>query len=358
MNYAYWLANIPGIGCRTIYKLLAQVGSAKELYFLNEKQLEQLSGMEHAHLEQIRNSKKEDWEKKYDKLSDLGITFLSAEDESFPSRLKHIADPPYVLYYKGRLPREDRRTVAIVGARMCSEYGHAVAKELGLLLSAHGVEVVSGMAKGIDSDGHFGALEAGGRTYAVLGCGPDICYPSSGRELYGQILESGGIISEYPPGTRPKPGYFPCRNRIIAGLSDVVVVVEAKARSGSLITADLALEQGKEVFAVPGRIYDTQSAGCNALIQQGAGIITDGSEFLRELGLGAVLEPVQENFMNFLLEKEERLVYSCVDLRPKNMEELLRMSGFSMQELAVILDRLVQKGFVTETFKNYYIRII
>ena len=358
MNYAYWLANIPGIGNRTIQQLLARAGSAGELYFFSEKQLRGLALLGDAEIAAILESKRKNTEQEYMKLCEQGISFLSLEDEAYPDKLRNIPDAPYGIYVKGKMPRKNQKTVAIVGARMCSEYGHAVAKKLGQQLAAHGVCVISGMARGIDSEGHWGAIEVGGMTCAVLGCGVDVCYPASGRKLYDKILEKGGILSEYPPGIQPHPGFFPARNRIISGLSDVVVVVEAKAKSGSLITADFALEQGKEIYAVPGRIYDALSAGCNTLIRQGAGIISDVDDFLKELDLCGEREPYQENFTKLLLEKEESLVYSGLSLRPTSMEELLQSTGLSMPELTELSARLQQRGFITETFKNYYIRRI
>lgn len=358
MNYAYWLANIPGIGNRTIHQLLSRAESAGELYFLTEKQLRALHCLKETEISAVLESKKRDMEREYMQLGEQGISFLSMEDAAYPKRLRNISDAPFGLYVKGRLPGEEQKTVAVVGARMCSEYGHAVAKKLGQKLASHGVCVISGMARGIDSEGHWGALEVGGMTCAVLGCGVDVCYPASGRKLYDKILDRGGILSEYPPGTAPHPGFFPARNRIISGLSDVVVVVEAKAKSGSLITVDFALEQGKEIYAVPGRLYDALSEGCNTLIRQGAGIISDVDDFLKELDMCGGNEFGQECFTKLLLEKEESLVYSGLSLRPTSIEELLQATGYAMPELIELLTGLQQKGFITETFKNYYIRKI
>lgn len=358
MNYPYWFANIKGIGNRTKCRLLAQVGSASELYFMPEHQLRLLTDITDEYIDAILNARKTDMERSYDVLCEKGIIFLALEDEDYPEKLKRIADPPVGLYVKGRLPAKEQKTVAVVGARMCSEYGRTVAKELGCTLAKHGICIVSGMAKGIDTAGHIGAIEGNGVTCAVLGCGVDVCYPASNQKIYADILARGCIISEYPPGTQPLPALFPQRNRIISGMSDLVVVVEAKARSGSLITADCALEQGRDIYAVPGRIYDTLSAGCNNLIRQGAGIISNIEDFLKELDLCGEFECRQENFQNLLLEKEESLVYSCVDLRPKNVEELLQQTGLTMPLLAQGLAGLVQKGFITETFKNCYIRRI
>lgn len=358
MNYAYWFANISEIGNRMKQKLLLAAGSAKELYFLPESQLKKLSDVEPEVIDKLLQARKVSTEPAYETLCELGISFVTLEDETYPEKLRQIPDAPYALYIKGRLPDENQKRIAIVGARMCSEYGRAVAVRLAKSLAARGICVVSGMARGIDTAGHTGALEADGITCAVLGCGVDICYPKSNEQLYHNILERGCILSEYPPGTQPLPTLFPQRNRIISGLSDAVVVVEAKARSGSLITADQALEQGRDVYAVPGRIYDTLSAGCNGLIRQGAGMISSIEDFVKELDVSEINEYRQEKLENLLLEKEESLVYSCVDLRPRNVEELLQKTKLSMPVLAQILAQLQQKGYITETFKNYYIRQI
>lgn len=357
MNYAHWFANIPGITNHARLSLLAQAGSARELYFLPERQLRSLRAEEKV-IEAVLAGKKLDTERAYMELCGDGISFISLEDSAYPERLKTISDAPYGIYAKGPLPGEHKKNVAIVGARMCSEYGRTVATELGKQLAARGVCVVSGMARGIDSAAHAGALEAGGTTCAVLGCGVDVCYPKSAGKLYGRILDRGCILSEYPPKTPPLAAYFPQRNRIISGISDLVVVVEAKERSGSLITADCALEQGRDIYAVPGRMFDPLSAGCNNLIRQGAGILSNIDEFVRELDLCGIPGPSMEQFEKILLEKQERMVYSCVDLRPKSIEELLAETELTMPELAQLLAVLSQKGFITEIFKNCYIRRI
>lgn len=378
MNYAYWFANVPGISNREKLRLLTLAGSCEELYFLPEEQLALLCNQRKEAAARIAESRKTDTEEAYMKMCGRGISFVSLEDETYPGKLRQIPDAPIGLYVKGKLPERGKKSVAIVGARMCSEYGRAVAYELGQRLAACGVTVVSGMARGIDAAGHNGALAAyktgaagmtgapasentsaaGCITCAVLGCGVDVCYPASNRKLYGEILGNGCIVSEFAPGTEPFPAFFPQRNRIISGLSDVTVVVEARAKSGSLITADAALEQGRDIYAVPGRITDPLSAGCNHLIEQGAGILGNVEEFLKVLDLCGAAHGRQETLEKLLLEKEERMVYSCVDLRPKSMEELLQKTHLTMPEMAQALAGLLQKGFITETFKNCYIRRI
>jgi DNA processing protein len=359
MKYQYWLSNIPGVGCKTIHRLLGQAGSAEEIYFLKKEQLEKLAGLSDRQVLAI-TERKMDWdlEEKYAKLGENGTTFLSYEMDSYPEQLRNIVDAPYSLYVKGKLPDFSKKRVAIVGARMCSDYGKTMAERIAEKLACCGAEVISGMARGIDAYGHIGALKAGGDTFAVLGCGVNVCYPRTNQKLYESILAQGGIISEYPPDTEPIAQLFPARNRIISALSDVVVVVEAKERSGSLITADFALEQGKDIYAVPGRSTDALSQGCNNLIRQGAGILNSVEDFAKDLELCMKVDAVQESFNKLLLEKDESLVYACLSLRPKSMEDLLKKTGFPMPQLADILQRLIQKDFITESFKNYYIRKI
>lgn len=204
----------------------------------------------------------------------------------YPERLREISGMPEKLYYIGRFPDDNEPTAAIVGARLCSPYGRIQAFKYGRFLSEHGVQVISGMAAGIDSEGHKGAMEGGTPTFAVLGNGVDICYPASSRNIYRRIPEkNGGILSEYEPGTRGRAYFFPARNRIISGLADLVLVVEAKEKSGSLITAACALEQGKTVYAIPGAVNDELSRGCHKLIYDGAGIAYTPEVLLDEWGL-------------------------------------------------------------------------
>ena len=358
MKYAYWLSNIPGVGIRSRNRILATVGLAEELYHMPERQLRLIPGIEEKQIGAILKSKKKDYETSFYRLAEQGIFFVSREEENYPEKLRQIPDAPYSLYVKGKLPPPGRKTVAIVGARHCSAYGQAVTEKIGKRLAECGAVVVSGMAQGIDGESHWGAIKGGGETYAVLGCGVDVCYPGFHAKLYDTILQKGGILSEYPPQTRPLAGLFPARNRIISGLSDVVVVVEAKVKSGSLITADYALEQGKDVYAVPGRLYDSLSEGCNSLIRQGAGIISNVEEFLKELELCGLEGDEQENFKKLLLAKDESMVYSCLSLRPKGIEELLEETGFPMPQLSAILTELIQKEYITEPVKNYFIKKI
>ncbi len=230
---------------------------------------------------------------------------------------------------KGKLPGKDTEKAAIIGARNCTAYGEKYAVEYGRKLAQAGVDVISGLARGIDGMGHSGALMEKGKTFAVLGCGVDICYPREHIGLYMDIMEQGGgILSEFPPGTPPLAVNFPLRNRIISGLSDVILVMEARERSGSLITADMALEQGKEVYALPGPVDSPLSTGCNRLIQQGAGVLLSPEKLLDEWGIIRIIcaERRRKNLRKIkkCLKVKMNLVYSCVGLYPKNVEHLVQ----------------------------------
>lgn len=359
MKYAYWLHNIHGIGNAKIRSIYHEVGSAEELYHLPLSQMKSIMGIHEEEIKLIHASQRKwDVDKEWFRLMEQGIGFVSLEQPEFPEKLRHIHNPPYALYYVGKLPEENRKSVAIVGARTRSAYGSQVATELGKALAQNGVQVISGLARGIDRDAHDGALQGGGDTYAVLGCGVNVCYPKENKYLYQKMLENGGVISEYPPGTQPLSGQFPARNRIIAGLCECVVVVEAKEKSGSLITADYAMEEGRDIYAVPGRICDTLSQGCNRLIKQGAGALISIEDFLSDLELLSEINYTQMDFRKNLLEKDERLVYSLTDFRPIGVSTLVEKTGISISRLLEILEKLESLGLIKETFTNYYIRTL
>ena len=244
------------------------------------------------------------------------IRNIRKEDPEYPGRMKPLKGMPKSIYVIGPVPSDSTPSVAVVGARMCSGYGHDTAYAIGEFLGRHGIQVISGMAVGIDGYAQQGALDAGGSTCAVLASGPDVCYPRTNADLYDRILLKGSIISEHEPGTLPLAPYFPSRNRIISALADIVVIVEAKERSGSLITADFALDQGKTVYAVPGRICDELSSGCNRLIAQGASILTSADCLLFELEQTAA---VHRSFSAWI-QTDEKLPYE--QPLPKQIETL------------------------------------
>jgi DNA processing protein len=355
MKYSYWLSNVPGLTKGKIFRLLESIPSAAEIYEASEKSLKAVEGLTEKDVEELIKSRKEkNPEEELMKLSEQGVSFISYEQDDYPSRLRNIFDPPYSLYYRGTLPDEHAHSVAIVGARGRSAYGMEVAEKLAEALAAKQIPVISGMALGIDGDAHKGALAAGGCTYAVLGCGVDYCYPKEHKYLYDRIPEKGGVLSEYPVGTAPLARLFPSRNRIISGLSDCVVVVEARERSGSLITADFAMEQGKDVYAVPGRLTDSLSFGCNSLIRQGAGLMLSIDDFIKEITGSSAGNSFQLDFRKNLLEKDEQLVYSLLDFVPTAVGTLLEKTSFQLLELLEILESMENKGLIREVAPNYY----
>lgn len=357
-KYAYWLANA-GLTAHRLSEILEEGFCAAELYEMPQSQLEKLPLLKETEVEKLQKSRNS-WnvQEQWMRLQENGIRFVSMEETSYPQKLRCIHTPPYALYYIGHLPDENRKQVAIVGARKRSGYGGQMTQRLAEALARSGADVISGMALGIDTDAHQGALAGEGETYAVLGCGVDFCYPQRNRYLYEKILAKGGILSEYPPGTKPYPAFFPQRNRIISGLSDYVVVMEAEKKSGSLITADYAMEQGREVYALPGRVTDPLSEGTNHLIQQGAGILVSVEDFLKEIRLETVNIVTQLDFRKNLLEKDESLVYALLDFYPVGLGTLTEKSPYGLAELLPVLERLVQKGFIQETIPNYYIKTI
>ena len=277
--YALWLSSIRGVGNLTIKTLLETASCAEEIYHMSEDEIsmclvDKLKRRSDATGKalSICFSQERDPIEEAENLRQRGIGFVSMEDDCFPQRLRGIPDCPYGLYYIRDLPPDDVPSVAIVGARNCSSYGREQARAFAEKLALNGISVVSGMARGVDGIAGRAAAGAGGRSYAVLGCGVDVVYPEENAELYDILKERGGLISEYLPGTKPQTKLFPRRNRLISGLADLVLVIEARRRSGTVITVDSALEQGRDIFALPGRVSDALSDGCNFLISQGAGI--------------------------------------------------------------------------------------
>lgn len=279
MACRHFLMHVEGIGAVTAGKLVKHYGSVRRIWELEDQQLlqdQEMSSLQKNNFMECR--RKWDIWKEWEKLKGQEIGVVSFDERAYPYRLKEIPDPPFLLYYRGRLPEEAKPCVAIIGARMCSGYGRSAAWEFAAGLAGRGIQIVSGMADGIDGIAQRSALEHGGMSYGVLGCGVDVCYPSSNRTLYRELLSHGGIISEFLPGTKPEARHFPRRNRIISGMADLILVIEAKERSGTRITVNMALEQGREVYAVPGRITDELSRGCHQMIRDGAGMALDIDE--------------------------------------------------------------------------------
>ena len=283
LKYWLWLSNLRGLGNQTRLSLLRRFPSPEEIYYADGGELLLTEGIRREDADILADKGLDTAEKILAECSRLDIRILTIQDAEYPGRLKNIYDPPILLYVKGRIPAFDEEpAIAVVGTRDCSPYGVACARKLGHGLAKGGAIVVSGLARGIDAESQHAALRAGGFTVGVVGNGLDIAYPPSSRYLYEDVAASGLLLSEYPPGTEPAGRHFPARNRIISGLSVATLVVEAPEKSGALITAEAALEQGRDVFAVPGPIDAEGSRGCNRLIRDGAGLAADAWDILRE----------------------------------------------------------------------------
>ena len=281
LKYWVWLTTLPGLGQRTKLQLLEHFASPEEIYFAPEEELLLAEGVTKTQCALLADKSLDRAEKVLEDCAKDGQFLLTMDDAAYPARLRNIYDPPLLLYGKGSLPLFDEEVaVTVVGTRSCTPYGVKAASELGYELAKQGALLVSGMAKGIDGEALRGALRAGGFTAAVLGGGADVVYPAANRRLYEDIAATGVILSEYPPGTEPRGEHFPVRNRLLSALSVATLVVEAPERSGALITAATALEQGREVFAVPGPFDAPMSRGCNGLIREGAGLVCEAWDVL------------------------------------------------------------------------------
>lgn len=340
------LQEMKGIGWKTILKLISEVEDLSRLPRMRPDELAALGlpeGRAAALAGSLRETDAAALEDGYAKRRIRAVTWL---DEAYPPLLRETSQPPWVLYALGRLELLDRPAVAVVGTRTPTAYGNRTAEELGRTLAEAGAAVVSGLARGIDGSAHKGALSAGGSTIAVVGGGPDVVYPPEHRPLHAELAEKGLILSEFPPGTRISPGLFPLRNRIIAGLSLATVVVEAALRSGSLITADQALEESRDVFAVPGPISSPKSRGTNELIRQGAKIVTEPADIVREYPSYFALPPAGSAASGSLpalppLSAEEARLLAAFPDGPVTLDTLLAGTQTNFGHLHELLLNLV-----------------
>ena len=357
-EYWLWFCNIEELNSPKREELLRIFGSPEAVFEAGEAELTQ-AGLTARQRNGIRKAGREESVKE---LSELlikkGIRFISREEEEYPKRLRHIYHPPCGLFVRGRLPKEEAPAIGVVEARACSVYGREIAHYFAAELSKRGFSVISGLAAGIDAAAHTGALKAGGYTAAVLGCGTDQCYPQENLSLYLKLGETGGLLSEYPPGVPPYRANFPARNRIIAGLSDGIMVAEARERSGSLITASLALEEGKDIFSVPGRLGDALSEGCNRLIRAGAALVMTPEDIVQEYDRffreKQTTHGGDEKFYNNLLETREKIVYANLSLTPKHIDALAKECKISFSELTQLLLCLELKGYARQVSANCY----
>ena len=371
--YIHWLYQAVGVGSRGFLRSLLSWGTPRELYQMtfsgalakkvSERYTKKVTQM-------TEFSKGYDVEGVYGHMREQGISLVTENEPQYPKRLSRIPDKPYALYYVGRLPQEGKRAVALIGARDCTAYGRYLSEQFGAAFAKAGVQVVSGMARGIDGIGQSAALKEGGYSIGVLGCGVDICYPRDNKALYETLLTEGGICSEYPPGTEPRAVLFPPRNRIISGLGDAVLVVEAREKSGTLITVDMALEQGREVYALPGRATDVLSGGCNRLIRQGAGLVSTPEELLEELmgGTEGRLFPETKGEAAqgrlFFLEGMQGELFELLDFSPLPAQELQRRYEENYKKIITLpvlfkeLLDLCAGGYAGQVGGGYFMRVM
>lgn len=351
--YWIWLSTMNGIGYKKTLSIIDYFGSPKSLWEATENDIFK-SGL-FTDKEQIIINCKENRQRAEEILVILknnNIDAITFDQNEYPVYLKNIYNPPAVLYVRGDLFPQSKH-IGVVGARTASGYGESAAYSLSKDMGAKGIVVVSGMARGIDACAHKGCLDGGGKTIAVLGCGIDVVYPRENLNLYERICQNGAIVSEYPPGTQPLPINFPARNRIISGLSIGVLVVEASIKSGSLITAAFALEQGREVMAIPGNINSTKSSGTNRLIREGASAVTCLNDILEDLELGDLIDKKckkknKNNFIELDLCLEEKLIMKCLSENEKYLDEIIHETALGVGFINSFLLMLQMKDYVEQ----------
>lgn len=355
--YAYWLTTRQGIGYQKRQYLLQHYGTVQEIYEANLRELETVPLFRTKDLLQLQN--KPGPERLLEDLEQLwqrGIRFCWQGEDCYPERLRHIEEPPFTLFYRGHLPREDRPIVAIVGGRNASYEGREIARNFGRQLAENGIQIVSGLARGIDIAAQRGTLELpGGQTYAVLGTGIDQCYPRQHIEEYIQMQNKGGVLSEYAPGTYGHPGNFAKRNRIISGLADGVLVIEARKGSGSLITASCALEQGKEIFVVPGSIVNRSYEGGNELLKSGGMVVTNARDVMDGLGIFVDTDlSAQKKKNKVMLETAEKIVYAMLGFDGIHISEIVAKTGLAVPKVMEIVLSLENKGLIADVGQHHY----
>jgi DNA processing protein len=344
-----------GLGRQGLFQLLAQFGSATEALQAGSANWPKTVGRRRSETLIVLSEDDPAFLTAIETLESCQAQIISYWDPDYPTALKSIHDPPALLYTRGRLPTGD--ALSVVGSRKASNAGIDLTSRISHDIAALGIVIVSGLARGIDSAAHRAALQAEGLTVAVLGCGIDRIYPSEHQQLFQQITETGAIISEYPPGTEPLPGHFPGRNRIISGMSKGVLIVEAAQKSGSLITADFALEQGREVFAIPGGVLATNSDGVNSLIKDGAHMVTETRD-ITDILWPQYRSPAFRSTETscFELSENEMDIIRYLDGEPLHIDDLVRKSGLTPMDLSVILLQLEIRGGVIQLPGMRYIR--
>jgi DNA processing protein len=352
----YWVAlsGIPGIGRVRISQLNVYFGSLQDAWQAPEGKLRQ-AGLDSRSIDALVTLRPRiSIDAEMERLERHGVNVLICEDPNYPSRLKEIYDYPPVLYVRGNLPAEDEPCLAIVGTRRPTVYGRQVTEEIVADLARSGITIISGLARGIDSVAHRTALDARGKTVAVFGSGLDIVYPGENAKLAQAIMEHGALVSEYPLGVKPKAENFPLRNRIMSGLSLGVLVVEAGEKSGALITAQQALEQNREVFAIPGSILSPASQGTNRLIQEGAKLVRNYADILQELNLTIVVQQAEIEAFSPANEVESAILQQ-LSSEPSHIDEICRRSGLTMPEVSSTLSMLELKGIARQVGNMNYV---
>jgi DNA processing protein len=359
----FWLSlrQVPGVGNVLYNRLIKKFQTPEKVFHASPEELKKIEGLRSQTIEAIVTFKDNDWAKKeLDQIEKQGISFVTIQDERFPRNLKEIYDPPPFLYVKGELREDDNLSLAVVGSRNASPYGKEMTKRLSQTLTERGFTIVSGLARGIDTCAHKGALEGRGRTLAVLGSGIDLIYPWENKGLAEEITLHGAMVSEFPFGTQPEAINFPPRNRIISGLSLGTVIVEASFRSGSLITARMALEQGREVFAVPGNVDSPWSKGTNRLIKEGAKLIMDPNDIIEEV-LPQYKAPVTSGQgkppEKMGLTPEGQKIFDLLDSNPLHIDHLIQHSGLRPNQVSSLLLELELKELVKQLPGKMFIKI-
>lgn len=352
----YWVGFtlIPGIGRAKFSQMEQRFGDLQRAWHATAAEL-RMAGLDNRSIEAIvARRPKISLDAEMERLERYKVKVLTWKDPAYPSRLKEIYDLPPVLFVRGSFAAEDEWSLAMVGTRRPTYYGREVTEQIAGDLARNGITIVSGLARGIDATAHRVALDAGGRSIAVFGCGLDIVYPSDHVKLAREIMERGALVSEFPLGTRPKADNFPRRNRIMSGVSLGVLVVEAGEGSGALITAGLALEQNREVFAVPGSVLSPASRGTNRLIQEGAKLVRDSYDILEELNLTMAVQQLE---MRELLPatETESLILKCLSTEPTHIDEVGRQCGLPISTVSSTLAMMELKGAVKQVGGMNYI---
>jgi DNA processing protein len=354
----YWMGfnKVPGIGPMRLKLMLESLGDIETAWHASSVELRNIGLGQKTIDDFIRIRSELNLDEEMARIHAIGFKVISWDSEEYPIRLKEIDSPPPVLYTWGELDPNDRWAVAIVGTRRMSSYGETITQELSSALAINGITVVSGMARGIDGVAHRTALARGGRTIAVLGSGLDQLYPPEHRRLAKEISKNGAVITDYPLGTKPEARNFPPRNRIISGLALVVVIVEAGEGSGALITANFAAEQGREVFAVPGKIHSRTSIGTNQLIRDGAIPLLSVEDVLEALNFDVIIR--QEVIDEFMPEDEvERMVYEKLSFEPIHVDAIRAECGLPVSKITASLAMLELKGRARQVGGMQYIKV-